>query len=87
MSEFEKKISEYKNKLKSSNELKQIESLNAEIFGKNGIINLEFKKIGSLSVDKKKVLAAKINNIKDDLLKSYNDKFNEISTKEVDEEI
>ena len=54
MSEFEKKISEYKNKLKSSNELKQIESLNAEIFGKNGIINLEFKKIGSLSVDKKK---------------------------------
>ena len=87
MSEFEKKISEYKNKLKSSNELKQIESLNAEIFGKNGIINLEFKKIGSLSVDKKKVLAAKINNIKNDLLKSYNDKFNEISTKEVDEEI
>ena len=87
MSEFEKKISEYKNKLKSSKELKQIESLNAEIFGKNGIINLEFKKIGSLSVDKKKVLAAKINNIKNDLLKSYNDKFNEISTKEVDEEI
>ena len=87
MSEFEKKISEYKNKLKSSNELKQIESLNAEIFGKNGIINLEFKKIGSLSVDKKKVFAAKINNIKDDLLKSYNDKFNEISTKEVNEEI
>ena len=87
MSEFEKKISEYKNKLKSSKELKQIESLNTEIFGKNGIINLEFKKIGSLSVDKKKVLAAKINNIKNDLLKSYNDKFNEISTKEVDEEI
>ena len=87
MSEFEKKISEYKNKLKSSKELKQIESLNTEIFGKNGIINLEFKKIGSLSVDKKKVLAAKINNIKNDLLKSYNDKFNEISTKEVNEEI
>ena len=87
MSEFEKKISEYKNKLKSSKELKQIESLNTEIFGKNGIINLEFKKIGSLSVDKKKVFAAKINNIKDDLLKSYNDKFNEISTKEVNEEI
>ena len=54
MSEFEKKVVEFENKIKSSNELKQIESLNSEIFGKNGIINSEFKKIGSLPIDKKK---------------------------------
>ena len=61
MSEFEKKVSEYKNKLKSTNEIKQIELLNSEIFGKNGIINSEFKKIGSLPTDKKKIFASKIN--------------------------
>ena len=83
MSEFEKKVSEYKNKLKSTNEIKQIELLNSEIFGKNGIINSEFKKIRSLPTDKKKIFASKINNVKDDLLNVYNDKFNQISTNEV----
>ena len=83
MSEFEKKVVEFENKIKSSNELKQIESLNSEIFGKNGIINSEFKKIGSLPIDKKKIFAQKINNIKNNLLNYYNSKLEEISQREI----
>ena len=83
MSEFEKKVVEFENKIKSSNELKQIESLNSEIFGKNGIINSEFKKIGSLPIDKKKIFAQKINNIKNNLLNYYNLKLEEISQREI----
>ena len=83
MSEFEKKVSEFENKLKSSNDLKQIETLNLEIFGKNGLINSEFKKIGSLPIEKKKIFAEKINNIKKNLLNYYNIKLDEISLKEI----
>ena len=83
MSEFEKKVSEFENKLKSSNDLKQIETLNSEIFGKNGLINSEFKKIGSLPIEKKKIFAEKINNIKKNLLNCYNIKLDEISLKEI----
>ena len=67
MSEFEKKIIEYKEKIKSSNNLKDLLSVNTEIFGKNGIINLEFKKLGSLPPDERKNFAANINSVKKDL--------------------
>ena len=53
MSEFEKKIIEYKEKIKSSNNLKDLLSVKSEIFGKNGIINLEFKKIALYQKKKK----------------------------------
>ena len=46
MSEFEKKITEYKGKIKLSTNIEEIESLRLDLFGKNGVINLEFKKLG-----------------------------------------
>ena len=39
MTEFEKKITELKEKLNNSKNLKELLSINSEIFGKNGIIN------------------------------------------------
>ena len=44
MSEFEKKIIEFKEKIKVAKNLSELTKINSEIFGKNGIINLEFKK-------------------------------------------
>ena len=60
MSDFEKKILDYKNKLKNTKDLEEVESIRTEIFGKSGFINLEFKKIGSLSIDEKKNIASNI---------------------------
>ena len=54
MSDFEKKVLEFKNKLDQTQDVKLVETIRSEIFGKNGFINQEFKRIGSLSVDEKK---------------------------------
>ena len=39
MSDFEKKILDYKNKLKNTKDLEEVESIRTEIFGKSGFIN------------------------------------------------
>ena len=83
MSEFEKKITEYKGKIKLSTNIEEIESLRLDLFGKNGVINLEFKKLGQLSAEEKKIFAANINKIKQDLLDIYNAKSVEILDKDI----
>ena len=87
MSDFEKKILYYKNKLKNTKDLEEIESIRTEIFGKSGFINLEFKKIGSLSVDEKKNIASNINKAKQELLEIFKAKATEVSDKELNEKI
>ena len=79
MSDFEKKILDYKNKLKNTKDLEETESIRTEIFGKSGFINSEFKKIGSLSVDEKKNIASNINKAKQELTKLFAEKSKEYS--------
>ena len=83
MSEFEKKILEYKEKLKNSSNQKELLSINTEIFGKNGIINSEFKKLGSIPVEDKKNFAAKINKFKQELSDIYKAKNIDILDKDI----
>ncbi len=87
MSEFEKNISEYKEKINNSKDLKELLSISSEIFGKNGIINLEFKKMSSLSADEKKIFAANINKAKKELSDIYKEKNSEILDKDIIEKI
>ena len=87
MSEFEKKISEYKEKIYNSKDLKELLSISSEIFGKNGIINLEFKKLGSLSAEEKKNFAASINKVKQELSDIYKAKNVEILDKDIIEKV
>ena len=49
MSDFEKKILEFKNRLNGTQDSKEIETIRTDIFGKNGFINSQFKKLGSLT--------------------------------------
>ena len=87
MSDFEKKILDYKNKLKNTKDLEEIESIRTEIFGKSGFINLEFKKIGSLSVDEKKNIASNINKAKQELLEIFKVKSLDALDKDLNEKI
>ena len=87
MSEFEKKIIELKLNLTNSKNLEQIENIKSEIFGKNGLINNEFKKLGSLSPDKKKIFASSINNAKKELQDILKSKTLEISHKDINDKI
>ena len=70
MSDFEKKYLEFKKRLSSSHNSKDIESIRTEIFSKNGFINSQFKKLASLSQEDKKNFASSINKVKQELLES-----------------
>ena len=87
MSEFEKKIIEIKEKLKNSENSSELTKLSSEIFSKNGIINSEFKKLGSLSADERKNFAAKINSSKKELSDLFAKKSNDVLDKEIIEKV
>ena len=87
MSEFEKKILEFKEKIKIAKNLSELTKINSEIFGKNGVINLEFKKLGSLSSDERKNFAANINSSKKELTEFFSKKSTEILDKEIIEKV
>ena len=53
MSDFQKIKDELKNKLIKAKDLKELDIIRSEIFSKNGLINSEFKKLGSLSPEEK----------------------------------
>ena len=86
MSQFEKKITEFKERLNKSKNLNELHSINSEIFGKNGVINLEFKKLGSIPVEEK-IFAASINKIKQELSDIYKAKSSEILDKDIIEKV
>jgi len=83
MSEFEKKISEYKEKISNSKDLKELLLISSEIFGKNGILNSEFKKLGSLPNEEKKIFAERINKAKQELSNFYKSKNNDLLDKDI----
>jgi len=87
MSDFEKLKEDFKNKLAKAQSFKEVNEIRAEIFGKKGFINLEFKKLGSLSPDDKKEVASKINNIKQELSIILNEKLVKASDFETDEQV
>ena len=74
MSDFEKLKDKLKDKLTKAQNLQEVEIVKGEIFGKNGLINLEFKKLGSLSQDDKKKVASEINSTKEELTILFNEK-------------
>ena len=71
MSDFEKLKKEFISKINQSQSKDELENLSKEFMK---FINLEFKKLASLSAENKKEVASKINHAKEELLKIYNEK-------------
>ena len=67
MSDIIKIKEEYLNKLKDNLDLNAVNQLKSELFGKNGIISNEFKKMSSISVEERKKFASDLNSIKNEL--------------------
>ena len=67
MSDIKKIKEEFILKLKGNLELNQINEIKANLFGKNGLISSQFKKLGSIAESEKKIFAADLNTIKNDL--------------------
>ena len=87
MSDFEKLKDLLKNKLITAQTSKEVDLIRAEIFGKNGLINSEFKKLGSLSPDERKKIASKINSAKQELTNLFNDKALKLLDSEIEERV
>ena len=87
MSEIEKLKEEFRIKIDKAQNSKEVETIRSEIFSKNGFINSEFKKLGTLSSDDRKKAASKINNAKEELLKLFNDKAESLLEVEIDEQV
>ena len=65
MSDIIKIKEEYLNKLKNNLDLNTINQLKSDLFGKNGKISNEFKKMGSVPIEDRKKFASDLNSIKD----------------------
>ena len=87
MSDIKKIKDEYLNKLKKDQSLENINQIKTELFGKNGIISNEFKKLGSVPQDERKKFASDLNSIKDELQKKISEKFQDIETKEINSKL
>ena len=67
MSDLKKIRDEFISKLKSKLDLSEINQIKSNLFGKNGLISSQFKKIGTIAESERKKFASDLNVIKDEL--------------------
>ena len=87
MSDLKKIREEFLSKIRSSLDLTQVNQLKSDLFGKNGLITNQFKKIASISDSERKTFATGLNNIKDELQDLINLKISEIEISNVNEKL
>ena len=83
MSDIKKIKDEYVGKLKEDLNLDGVNQIKTDLFGKNGTISNEFKKLGSVNVEERKKFASDLNSIKDELQNAISKKIQDIETKEI----
>ena len=67
MSNLKKIKDEFLTKLNEKLNLSEINEIKSNLFGKNGLISSQFKKIGSIAESERKKFASDLNIIKDEL--------------------
>ena len=87
MSDIKKIKDEYLVKIRNNDNFDNLNQIRSELFGKNGIIALEFKKIASLSSDDRKNFASDLNLIKNELQNELNKVFKELDFKELNSKL
>ena len=87
MSDLIKIKEEFILKLKSKINISEINQIKTELFGKNGLISLQFKKIGTIADTDRKKFASDLNIIKDELQDLINSKTKEIEIAEINEKL
>ena len=87
MSDLKKLKEEFLSKLDSKLNLSEINQIKSELFGKNGLVSSQFKKIGTIAESERKKFASDLNIIKDELQNFINLKINEIENAEINEKL
>ena len=78
--ELIQKVSQAKDKL-------ELQNLKSQFLGKNSQINLEFKKLGLLDENERKVRASSLNNEKQKITEAINNKFKELENLEINQKL
>ena len=87
MSDLKKIRDEFLSKLKGKLDLHELNHIKSNLFGKNGLISSQFKKIGTINVSERKKFASDLNIIKDELQDIINLKINEIQNANINEKL
>jgi len=87
MSDLKKIKDEFITKLKRKLNLSEINQIRSDLFGKNGLVSSQFKKIGTIADSEKKNFASDLNSIKDELQNLINLRINEIENADINEKL
>ena len=87
MSDLKKIKDEFISKLKGKLDLVELNQIKSDLFGKNGLVSSQFKKIGTIDAPERKKFASNLNIIKDELQDLINLKINEIEKANINEKL
>ena len=87
MSDLKKIKDELLLKLKGKLNLSEVNQMKSDLFGKNGLVSSQFKKIGTIAETERKKFASELNVIKDELQDLINLKIKEIENEEIREKL
>jgi len=87
MSEIKNIRDQFVSKLESNLSIDQINEIKTQLFGKNGLISLKFKTIGSIPETDRKKFASDLNQVKDELQNLITSKISEIEGKKINEKL
>ena len=83
MSDLKKIKEEFLSKLKSKLNFSEINKIKLDLFGKDGLITSQFKKIGSITETERKKFASDLNLIKDELNDLINSKIKQLEIEQI----
>ena len=87
MSDLKKIKDEFLLKLKKKLNISEINQIKSDLFGKNGLVSSQFKKIGLIAESNRKQFASDLNLVKDELQDLINSKINEIENAEINQKL
>jgi phenylalanyl-tRNA synthetase alpha chain len=87
MTDLKKLKEEFLSKLNKKLDLSEINQIKSDLFGKNGLVSSQFKKIGTIAESERKKFASDLNIIKDELQNLINLKINEKENAEINEKL
>ena len=87
MSDLKKIKDEFFHKLKEKLNLSEINQIKSDLFGKNGLVSSQFKKIGSFAGPERKKFASELNIVKNELQDLIDAKINEAENSEINKKL
>ena len=87
MSDLKKIKEKFLSKLGEKLNLSEINQIKSDLFGKNGLVSSQFKKIGTIVEAERKKFASDLNVIKDELQDLINSKIEEVENSEINKKL